>query len=59
MPTYTYKCEDGHKYEEYRGLNEDQKVHECPTCNKPLKRVFDSTPVQFKGSGWSNKSSHL
>lgn len=59
MPTYTYKCEDGHIYEEVRGINDDQKQTTCPTedCNKPLKRVFDSSPVQFKGQGWAGKGS--
>lgn len=57
MPTYTYKCEDGHIHEEYRGINDEQKHTTCPECSKPLRRVFDSSPVQFKGTGWASKGS--
>ncbi len=55
MPTYTYKCEDGHVHTEVRGMLEDQRETNCPECSKPLKRVYDTNPIQFKGSGWGGK----
>lgn len=59
MPTYTYKCEDGHEYQEVRGMTEDQRQTVCPKpdCGKNLKRIYDTNPIQFKGSGWAGKGS--
>lgn len=57
MPTYSYKCENGHDYQEVRAMSEEQQRTTCPEadCGTTLKRVFDSAPVQFKGSGWAGR----
>jgi putative FmdB family regulatory protein len=54
MPTYEYKCEDGHLYTEVRGMTEEQKQIECLECGKTLLRVFAgaSPSIQFKGGGF-------
>ncbi len=53
MPTYEYKCSEGHVYTEVRGISEETKVTECPECGKPLNRIFSAPPITFKGSGFS------
>lgn len=57
MPTYSYKCEDGHDYTEVRAMSEEQRQTTCPesNCGKQLKRVYDPSSIQFKGSGWGGK----
>lgn len=57
MPTYTYKCENGHEYKEVRSMTEDQQRDTCPEagCDTKLKRIYDTNPIQFKGTGWANK----
>lgn len=60
MPTYTYKCENGHIYKEVRAMTEDQINTTCQEaeCSATLKRVFDTASVQFKGSGWAGRRNH-
>lgn len=53
MPTYEYKCPDGHSCSEVRGMNEDATLTKCPECDKPLSRIFSAPPITFKGSGFS------
>jgi putative FmdB family regulatory protein len=55
MPTYEYKCGNGHTYLEVRGLTEDSKVSICEEdgCGLELKRVFTAPPINFKGTGYS------
>lgn len=55
MPTYEYKCPKGHKYEEVRGINEDQTREDCPECGDPLARIFSAPPITFNGTGFSQK----
>lgn len=54
MPTYTYRCEDGHPYSETRPMDADQSRTICPKpdCGKRLHRVFQSVPTHFKGRGF-------
>jgi putative FmdB family regulatory protein len=54
MPTYCYTCESGHPYEEVRAMSEEQQRTVCPKpdCAKPLKRVFETAPIMFKGRGF-------
>lgn len=61
MPTYTYKCKNDHEYVEVRGMLEDQKQTVCPQpdCGEPLRRIYDTNPIQFKGQGWAGKGSHF
>ena len=44
MPIYTYECEEGHRYEELKKV-EDRHSDECPKCGKAATLVI--TPVHF------------
>jgi putative FmdB family regulatory protein len=35
MPCYEYECEGGHKFEEYRSI-EDRLNAFCPMCKRPV-----------------------
>lgn len=53
MPVYEYKCEPcDTRYIESRGITEEQKLVNCPTCDTILKRVFNAPVVTFNGSGF-------
>jgi putative FmdB family regulatory protein len=59
MPTYEYKCDNGHPYSEVRSISEDDKVSTCkePECELQLKRVFTAPPISFKGGGFATSHS--
>lgn len=56
MPTYQYTCENGHNYEEIRGMSEEQRVSTCVEegCGAKLKRKFGAPPITFKGGGFNS-----
>jgi putative FmdB family regulatory protein len=52
MPVYEYEC--GHcrfRFEMKQGFDEEPQAM-CPQCQSRARRVFHSTPVIFKGSGF-------
>jgi putative FmdB family regulatory protein len=52
MPIYEYEC--GHcrfRFEVKQGFDEEPQAI-CPQCQGIAQRVFHSTPVIFKGSGF-------
>ncbi len=52
MPIYEYEC--GHclfRFEMRHGFDEEPQVM-CPQCQGRARRVFHSTPIIFKGSGF-------
>ena len=51
MPTYEYRCTDGHTFEVLQSMSEDP-VTKCEVCGKPVERVFHAPAVHFKGSGF-------
>ncbi len=54
MPTYQYACtnpEDRHQFEVVQSFT-DAPVAECPTCGSPVRKVYGSIGVVFKGSGF-------
>ncbi|MFW3170578.1 FmdB family zinc ribbon protein [Geodermatophilus sp. CPCC 206100] len=54
MPTYQYACTntDGkHEFEVVQSFT-DAAVSECPTCSSPVRKVYGSVGVVFKGSGF-------
>jgi putative FmdB family regulatory protein len=59
MPTYEYKCPEGHTYLERRAITEDAQRSTCPECDKPLSRVFSAPPIQFNGSGWGSSGGRV
>jgi putative FmdB family regulatory protein len=63
VPTYQYACtnpEGKHEFEVVQSFS-DAPVSECPECGVPVRKVYGSVGVVFKGSGFyrtdSRKSS--
>ena len=63
MPTYQYACtnaEGKHEFEVVQSFT-DAPVSVCPECGAPVRKVYGSVGVVFKGSGFyrtdSRKSS--
>lgn len=55
MPTYLYVCENGHEYEETRGMSEEPKRTICDMsdCGTKLVRKFTAPTISFKGTGFN------
>src|SRR5882757_4809776 len=54
MPTYQYACtnpECGHKFELVQSFT-DPAASSCPVCGQPVRKVYGSVGVVFKGSGF-------
>ncbi len=54
MPTYQYACtnpEGKHEFEVVQSFS-DAPVSECPQCGAPVRKVYGSIGVVFKGSGF-------
>ena len=54
MPTYQYVCtnpEDRHEFEVVQSFS-DPSLTECPQCGSPVRKVYGSVGVVFKGSGF-------
>lgn len=52
MPTYVYRCPDGHEFEVFHKMSEDGPSR-CEVCEKsPVERVLFPVAVHFKGSGF-------
>lgn len=56
MALYEYICKSCNALEVViRGINDNEKVINCKTCDLPLNRVYSSVGVSFKGSGFYSK----
>jgi len=52
MPTYAYRCKDGHEFEVFHKMSEDGP-DACEVCGKsPVEIVLYPVAVHFKGSGF-------
>ena len=52
MPIYEYECgQCCFRFEMKQGFDEEPQAM-CPQCQGRARRVFHSTPVIFKGSGF-------
>jgi putative FmdB family regulatory protein len=54
VPTYQYACtnpEDRHDFEIVQSFT-DAPVSACPQCSAPVRKVYGSVGVVFKGSGF-------
>jgi putative FmdB family regulatory protein len=53
MPLYEYECEScNHRFEKIVKYS-DPPLDTCPKCGKgPVRKLFSSPAIQFKGSGW-------
>ena len=54
MPTYEFRCPDGHEFEKfYRKISDSTSELPCPVCGKPATRlVSGGAGLVFKGSGF-------
>jgi putative FmdB family regulatory protein len=51
LPTYEYRCANGHTFEVVQRMSDDP-VTVCEVCGEPVQRVFHPVAVHFKGSGF-------
>jgi putative FmdB family regulatory protein len=54
MPTYEYRCPEGHDFEHFfRTIREGKSELDCPVCGKVAsRRVSAGAGLLFKGSGF-------
>ena len=52
MPIYEYECSSCQVHFERKQRFDDEPVAICPKCQGKARRVFHSTPIIFKGSGF-------
>jgi putative FmdB family regulatory protein len=52
MPLYEYQCETcQHRFEKIQKFS-DPPPDACPKCGGPVRKLFSSPAIQFKGTGW-------
>jgi len=52
VPTYQYACTAcDHRFEAVQSFT-DASLTDCPACSGPLRKVFSSVGIVFKGSGF-------
>jgi putative FmdB family regulatory protein len=52
MPTYEYECgECKHRFEVFQSIHDDP-IKKCVSCGRDVKKLFSSTGIIFKGSGF-------
>ena len=52
VPTYEYKCPNGHVFEIFKRIAEPAP-EKCPVCGaSPVETVLYPVPVHFRGSGF-------
>jgi len=53
MPTYEYRCPNGHAFEKFYPRMNDRRRLPCPTCGATAERVISGgAALVFKGSGF-------
>ena len=53
MPTYEFRCPDGHEFEKfYRTISGAASEAVCPVCGKVAERFMSAAGFAFKGSGF-------
>jgi putative FmdB family regulatory protein len=54
MPTYEYRCPEGHEFEQFvRSIREGAAELPCPVCGKvAVRKVSGGAGLVFKGSGF-------
>jgi len=52
MPTYEYRCANGHEFERFQKMSDDP-VDTCPECGAAAERLLSAgAGLLFKGSGF-------
>ncbi len=52
MPVYEYACKSCGEHLEVAQSFKDDPLTTCPACGGPLRKVFGSIGITFKGSGF-------
>lgn len=54
MPTYEYRCPQGHDFEHFFGkISDSQSTLPCPVCGETAeRRISGGAGLVFKGSGF-------
>lgn len=52
MPTYEYRCASCERNFDVVQSFHDEPLQSCPTCGAPVRKVFGSVGIVFKGSGF-------
>lgn len=52
MPTYEYRCDECDRNFDVVQSFEDDPLTRCPTCDAPVRKVFGSVGIVFKGTGF-------
>ena len=54
MPTYEYRCPNGHDFEHfYSKISDSKSARPCPTCGAEAeRRISGGAGLLFKGSGF-------
>ena len=54
MPTYEFRCANGHEFEEFhRRISDAPSTVTCPVCGAPAeRRISGGAGLLFKGSGF-------
>lgn len=52
MPTYEYRCANGHTFERFQRMTEEP-IDKCPECDADTERLMSAgAGLLFKGSGF-------
>ncbi|MDH5589964.1 MAG: zinc ribbon domain-containing protein [Gemmatimonadota bacterium] len=52
MPTYEYRCPNGHEFELFQRMS-DEPGAECPECSEPaVRQISSGAGFLFKGEGF-------
>lgn len=52
MPTYEYRCPQGHEFEEFQRMTDPAEA-ECPECGEAAERMLSGgAGLLFKGEGF-------
>ena len=52
MPTYEYRCPEGHQFEKFQKITERPRA-KCPECGRSASRVISGgAGLVFRGSGF-------
>ena len=61
MPIYEYECNVCHFHFERKQRFDEEPIAMCPKCQGKARRVINSVPIIFKGSGFyttDNRKGH-
>ena len=52
MPTYEYRCSNGHDFEQFQRMSEEP-LRVCTVCGAPAERIMSAgAGLLFRGSGF-------